>query len=130
KICKPEKDNGVKTTLELLGVEDRPTAFISTNANLTLEVLKGVRMAGLHVPNDISVIGYDDFDWTPLLDPPLTTVAISGFDMGVKAANLLIKKMKRKQKKKPEIYNIMPELIIRNSAGIAKPSFELSQQDK
>ncbi|OLS40781.1 LacI family DNA-binding transcriptional regulator [Bacillus sp. MRMR6] len=120
KICKPEKDNGVETTLELLKMENRPTAFLSTNANLTLEVLKGVRMAGLHVPNDISVIGYDDFDWTPLLDPPLTTVAINGFDMGSKATNILIKKIKRKTKKKPETLKIIPELIIRNSSGMLK----------
>jgi DNA-binding LacI/PurR family transcriptional regulator len=120
RICKPEIDNGVETTLELLNMDNRPTAFLSTNANLTLEVLKGVRKAQLHVPNDISVIGYDDFEWTPLLDPPLTTIAIPGVEMGIKAANTLIRKIKRKTKKKPENIEIMPQLIIRNSAGKVK----------
>jgi DNA-binding LacI/PurR family transcriptional regulator len=115
-ICKAGKGNGVVAVTELLSRPDRPTAIFSTNMHLTLDVLKGVRLAGLDVPEDISVVGYDDSEWAPLLDPPLTTVAVPAFQMGVKAASLLIQKLQNKKAKKPKTIEIMPKLVIRHSA--------------
>ncbi len=122
KICRPEKGNGVEITRDLLNRPDQPTAFLTTNIYLTLEVLKGVRQAGLVIPMDISVVGYDDFEWSPLLDPPLTTVAVPAFEMGVKTAELLIKKIQRKRQKPPQRIEVMPKLIIRESAGRVRRS--------
>ncbi|NOU96596.1 LacI family DNA-binding transcriptional regulator [Paenibacillus sp. LMG 31456] len=116
KICKAGKGTGVEAVIELLHMPDRPTAIFSTNMHLTLDVLKGVRMAGLDVPGDISVVGYDDSEWAPLLDPPLTTVAVPAFQMGVKAASLLIQKLQNKKPRKPKKIEIMPKLMIRHSA--------------
>ncbi|TDF95951.1 LacI family DNA-binding transcriptional regulator [Paenibacillus piri] len=121
KICKAGKGTGVEAVLELLNRPDRPTAIFSTNMHLTLDVLKGVRQAGLDVPGDISVVGYDDSEWAPLLDPPLTTVAVPAFQMGVKAASLLIQKLQSKKPKKPKKIEIMPKLIIRHSAAELHP---------
>lgn len=117
KICKAGKGNGVEAVLQLMDRPDRPTAIFSTNLHLTLDVLKGVRLAGLDVPRDISVVGYEDSEWAPLLDPPLTAIAVPAFEMGVKAAALLIKKLQNKKTRKPKKIEIMPKLVIRHSAS-------------
>ncbi|TVY06544.1 LacI family DNA-binding transcriptional regulator [Paenibacillus cremeus] len=117
KIFKAGKGNAVDTVVQLLKSPDRPTAIFSTNMHLTLDVLKAARLAGLNVPRDVSVVGYDDTEWAPLLDPPLTTVAVPAFQMGVKAASLLLQKLQVKKSKKPKTVQVMPKLMIRNSAS-------------
>lgn len=115
KICNLSRGNGIKATEELLSLQKRPTAIFATNEMLNLEVLTGIKKCGLKVPDDISVIGYDDFPWIPLLDPPLSTVAQPAYEMGVKAAALLISNIKRKRKRRPQIIQLEPQLVIRNS---------------
>jgi DNA-binding LacI/PurR family transcriptional regulator len=127
KICEAGKGNGVEAVLQLLDMPDRPTAIFSTNMHLTLDVLKGVRLAGLDVPRDISVVGYDDTEWAPLLDPPLTTVAVPAFQMGVKAASLLIQKLQNKKPRKPKKIEIMPKLMIRHSASAINENMETDE---
>jgi DNA-binding LacI/PurR family transcriptional regulator len=119
-ICNPGKGNGLHNTLQLLRTPDHPTAFLSTNINLTLEIMKGIKQSGMEIPTDISVVSFDDFEWTPLLDPPLTTIAYSSLEMGIQATNLLLKKLKRKRQKTPQKIEIIPEFIIRNSASVVK----------
>jgi DNA-binding LacI/PurR family transcriptional regulator len=115
KICPQERGSGVAATLEVLSIKDRPTAIFSTHTFLNLEVITGVKKAGFKVPKDVSVIGYDDFPWVPLLDPPLSTVAQPAFEMGVNAAALLVNKIKSKRQKKSRIIQLEPKLIVRGS---------------
>ncbi|GAX89820.1 LacI family DNA-binding transcriptional regulator [Effusibacillus lacus] len=115
KICRQERGSGIEAVHEMLSLPDRPTAIFSTNTMLNLEVLTGVKKAGFKVPKDVSVIGYDDYPWVPLLDPPLSTVAQPAFEMGIQAAALLLNKMKAKRWKKPQIVQLDPELLIRDS---------------
>ncbi len=120
KVCKQEPGSGIDATLELLDRSDQVTAIFSTHATLNLEILTGVRKAGLKVPDDVSVIGYDDFPWVPLLDPPLSTVAQPAFELGVRAAQMLISKMENEDKSETEMFQLNPELIIRNSCASPK----------
>ncbi|ARK28646.1 LacI family DNA-binding transcriptional regulator [Halalkalibacter krulwichiae] len=115
KICSQKSESGIKATKALLSLPNRPTAIFSTNTLLNLEVLRGVREVGLNVPKDVSLFGYDDYPWVPLLDPPLSTVAQPAYQMGAKATALLINRMKRKRKTKPRIVQLDPELKIRSS---------------
>ncbi|QOY34237.1 LacI family DNA-binding transcriptional regulator [Anaerobacillus isosaccharinicus] len=115
KICEDQNGSGVEATKEMLALPTRPTAIFSTNTILNLEVIMGVKKAGLKLPEDVSLIGYDDYPWVPLLDPPLTTVSQPAFEMGVKSTALLIKKMKQKKQIKPKIIQLEPELMIRSS---------------
>ncbi|SFM19112.1 LacI family DNA-binding transcriptional regulator [Salibacterium qingdaonense] len=116
KICDPVRGSGIEATKELLcSSNDKPTAIFSTNTLLNLEILMGVKRVELNVPNDVSVIGYDDYPWVPLLDPPLSTVAQPAYEMGMKAAILIIKRMNRKRQIKPKMVQLEPELIIRDS---------------
>jgi LacI family transcriptional regulator len=66
------------------------TAVMCVNDMLALGVLLAVRERGLDVPGDIALVGYDDADFAPALDPPLTTVHQPSYEMGVAAAKLLL----------------------------------------
>lgn len=117
KICDQENGSGVIATKELLSLKNKPTAIFSTNTILNLEALIGIKESGFRIPEEISLIGYDDYPWVPLLDPPLSTVAQPAFEMGVKAANLLIQKIKSEKRDAPKIIQLDPELIIRKSCN-------------
>ncbi|ADC52294.1 regulatory protein, LacI (plasmid) [Alkalihalophilus pseudofirmus OF4] len=115
KICEHKSESGIKATQEVLKLEDRATAIFSTNTILNLEVLTGTRKLGMKIPEDVSVFGYDDYPWVPLLDPPLSTVSQPAYEMGVKAITLLFMRMEEKKERKPVIAQLEPELKIRSS---------------
>lgn len=117
KICDQAPGSGVKATKDLLSLTKKPTAIFSTNTILNLEALIGIKESGFSVPSDISLIGYDDYPWVPLLDPPLSTVAQPAFEMGVEAANLVIQRVKNSDENLPKIVQLDPELIIRKSSA-------------
>jgi DNA-binding LacI/PurR family transcriptional regulator len=115
KICDSSRGSGLKAVNELLSMPNRPTGFFTTNVSLNLEAISGIKSYGLRIPSDVSLIGYDDFPWIPLLDPPLSTVSQPAFEMGVKAAALLIHNIKKKRRNKPQTLQLQPQLVIRES---------------
>ena len=84
---------GRKKTEELLRLSHPPTALVAANNQMTLGALLAVREKGLKIPEDISVIGFDDPEWAPLVHPPLTTLAQPTYEMGVGAVRLLLERM-------------------------------------
>jgi len=116
KICGLARGEGTKAMEELLSMPEPPTAVFTTNIALSLEALTGIKKFGLKVPADISVVGYDDFIWSPLLDPPLSTVAQPSYEMGVMAASLLIDRIRGKRKKSKTV-QLQPSLVIRGSCA-------------
>ncbi len=102
---------------ELLACEPRPEVIFATNYLINLEVLGAVKDEGLVVPRDIAIMGFDDAEWTPLLDPPLTTIAQQTLQMGQKAAELLIKRIETKRPRKPTLHLMEPHLVVRKSCG-------------
>lgn len=81
---------GRQEARELLGLPSPPTALVIANNQMTLGALLAAKEVGLRVPGDVSVIGFDDPEWAPLADPPLTTLAQPTYEMGVRAARLLL----------------------------------------
>ncbi|MET7899939.1 LacI family DNA-binding transcriptional regulator [Streptomyces sp. NPDC005355] len=69
---------------------ERPTALICANDLMAIGALSYCRRAGLRVPEDVSVVGFDDLPFASLLTPGLTTVRQPAREMGVKAAKLLL----------------------------------------
>lgn len=69
------QDSGERAIAALLAQPERPTAVVAADAPMAIGVLKGLRSAGLRVPRDMSVIGFDDAPWFDMFDPPLTTLA-------------------------------------------------------
>lgn len=77
----------------LLAQRHRPTAVVIANNLMTAGALRAIREAGLHVPDDISLVGIDDPFWADLVDPPLTTMAQPVRQMAADAAELLIERV-------------------------------------
>jgi LacI family transcriptional regulator len=60
---------------------------------VALEVFKTVRALGLSIPTDLSLIAFHDADWTSVTSPPITVISQPVYDLGVKSAQLLIKRI-------------------------------------
>lgn len=110
-------DDGVRQTIDVFNQPDPPTAIFSANMELNLQVLAGLKQLGLRVPEDVSVVGFDDSPWDPLLDPPLTTVATPPRRLGVLAALRLCRAAERGVRLSPRESRIKPHLIVRRSAA-------------
>ena len=100
---------------ELLSLSDPPTAIFAYSDTQAVGVLEAARDLGLQVPEDLSVIGYDDIEAARFLQ--LTTIRQSLFDSGVKGAQLLLEEMDDPIQKPQEL--VLPtELIIRGSTAV------------
>lgn len=69
------QDSGARAVDQLLSRRQPPTAIFAADGLMAVGALKGVRAAGLRVPQDISLVGFDDAPWFDLFDPPLTSIA-------------------------------------------------------
>jgi len=83
------KNDGFNMMNSLLALKNRPDAVICTDNILSLGVMKAILNAGLKIPDDLGVISFDSFPVADLADPPLTTVDVDVFELGVQAANML-----------------------------------------
>jgi DNA-binding LacI/PurR family transcriptional regulator len=96
------------------------TGVICASDVLALGAIRAVRRAGLTVPGDVSVVGYDDSAWLTCTDPPLTTVRQPIQSMGRSAVALLINQMETVAAQHPEELLFEPELVVRGSTGPAR----------
>lgn len=93
RYSRSDYDSGAEIMQELLALAEPPTAVFTANNLLTLGALKTIHYNDLTVPDDLSIIGFDDMYWSVSLNPPLTAVHQSGFDIGNKATELLIQRV-------------------------------------
>lgn len=100
----------------LWSLPDRPTAVITANNYMTVGVLKALRRNGIRVPADLAVAGFDDFEWSDLIDPPLTAIAQNWTTIGHRAIELLSARMADRQSPF-HTERIIASLLIRQSCG-------------
>jgi len=86
----PSADEGYRTARALLERPDRPTALFTANNFMTLGTVRALRDLGLRAPGDVALIGFDDTDWTTIVDPPLTVVAQPVYEIGRTAGERLL----------------------------------------
>jgi LacI family transcriptional regulator, galactose operon repressor len=86
-------ESGYQLATELISSRRPPTALFVANNEMTIGALNAIHDARRRMPDDIAIVGFDDFDWAVSLNPPLTTVAQSTFDIGVQAASLLLSRI-------------------------------------
>jgi len=87
------EDSGYKAMSELLQTEPRPTAVFAGNDMIAYGALMAARNNGLLVPDDISVVGFDDDYLSRYTNPPLTTMALPASGLGSEAVNLLLRRI-------------------------------------
>jgi LacI family transcriptional regulator len=85
-----QTDDGLRACRQLLQLPTPPTAIMASNNKLLLGVLEGLTESGIQVPDEISVLGFDDYLWNKYFSPSLTAVAQSTFEMGNRACELLL----------------------------------------
>jgi len=88
-------DSGLEQAVALLSGENRPTAICAANDLLALGAIAGATQAGYRVPEDLSIVGYDDIAYARMVSPSLTTVYQSALDMGATAARLLLERIRQ-----------------------------------
>ena len=104
---------------KLLKLRQPPTAVMASNDLTAIGMMREIRAAGLHVPGDISVLGFDDIEISNFLQPPLTTIRVPRAEIGVSAFNALYAANRRRGNAGTE-HRISTELVIRESTGPVK----------
>lgn len=108
--------DGYAAAAKLLELPQLPTAVFAANDLLALGLMRRLHEAGLRVPGDVAVVGYDDSAGSDFFTPALTTIR-QPFDLvGTRAMSVLIKTI---EGGKPSNMLIMPTLIVRESCGSA-----------
>ncbi len=97
-------------------MEAGATGIICASDPMALGVIRGVRAMGLTVPDDVSVIGFDDSPVNAFLDPPLTSLRQPVQDMASVAVTALVEQLRTGQHPTTE-YLFAPELIVRGTTG-------------
>lgn len=117
-------EDGKKATKKLLSLTSPPDAIFANNDLLAMGAMLSIKEKGLKIPGDIALMGFSNWFFSQLLDPPLSSVDQPGFEMGQEAARLLIRQIEMKDKDQlevqPETKILKTRLVIRESS-LRKP---------
>lgn len=111
-------DERIKVMGKMLTVEDRPTAIFFASDSQAHYYVPEIKKMGFRIPEDLSVIGFDDQEESYYMDPPLTTIKQPMFEVGRKAAQMLLDMKDDRRSffsQKPIL--IKPDLIVRKSCA-------------
>lgn len=114
--CDFREPSGRAGMRKLLAAQNRPTAVFTCNDQVAIGALGALAEAGLRVPDDISVVGFNDLPIVRFLQPPLTTVHLPLAEMGAWAAEMLICKLRGQPLAQPSRI-VAPTLIARGSTA-------------
>ena len=114
-----KEEGGYKGVEALLNISNPPTAIFTSNNLMALGALKKITELGLKIPQDLSLVSFDDMDWFPYFSPPLTAVYQPAYELGETAVKLLFERLKRGRKKRKEV-RLPTKLIIRESCAPPK----------
>ena len=95
----------------------RPTAILAMSDAMAIGAMRALHDLHLDVPGDVSVVGFDDIDLAPHVDPPLTTVHQPIRRKGEEAVRLLLSVVEQRGPAKPEHLRLETRLIVRASTG-------------
>lgn len=111
-------ESGYTCTRQLLSLPEPPTAIFSCNDLMAIGVLRAAAEAGLRLPQDLSIVGFDDIELASYTSPPLTTISQPIGEIGRIATHLLVDRMEDKTLS-PRREILPPKLIVRGSTGPA-----------
>ncbi len=108
-------ESGHAAMCYLLELEERPTAVFCSNDDMAVGAMKAIFEKGLKIPDDISLVGYDDNGFTAYLSPALTTVKRPLEQISQEGIKILLKKINEGNGTKANIIHLNTELKIRES---------------
>lgn len=106
-------ESGARAAHKLLSLANRPTAIFAGNDEMAIGIYTSARKLGLSIPEDLSIVGFDDTPMAARIAPALTTVRLPIRDMGAEAADSLMRLIKGVQE--TENKSFLPEIIVRES---------------
>jgi len=104
----------------MLARPDIPDAVVCACDTIAIGAMRAVRRRGWCVPDDVSVIGFDDIHFAEFTEPPLTTVALSRRELAEKAIYALLQHVEPRQADAPAHgaeYTVTPTLVVRQSTS-------------
>lgn len=125
-------DSGYQMAKELFAGATKPTAVFVGSGRLSRGAYQAFQEMGLGIPEQLSLVTFDDTEWTTLVTPPLTTVSQHTYQMGQMAAEILLERIKKRntppplwpdeEGQKPEAIplqhlKLKPDLIVRSSTS-------------
>jgi len=116
-------EDGLAAIGHFLALPERPTAIFCFNDMLAIGVLNGLHKAGIHVPEDISVVGFDNIVFSAYTNPPLTTLDQPKRYIGAEAARLilsLLDPLAGKETPEQEVQKLKGNLLVRQSTAPPK----------
>ena len=114
-----KRDSGFQRAQRLLNLDDPPTAIFAANNVLGEGALFAIRERGLSIPDEISLILFDDVPWTSLTNPAVSVVAQPAHSLGFLGLERLAQRLQEGEENvRPPVRTILqPELVIRESCG-------------
>lgn len=124
-------DGGIVAGQKLLSAEPLPTAVMCSNDMTALGIIHQLFRTGLRVPDDISVVGFDNVHIAEVTIPSLTTIQMSRFDLARAAFSALRAHVERGAgPEPPREYPITTELVVRQSTGFPRGTMEHIRRGK
>jgi LacI family transcriptional regulator len=114
KFYPPTSEGGYQAAKDLLSAGSYPSGLFAHNDVMAVGALEALAEQGITCPSDISIVGYNDSPLTEHLNPPLTTIRLSGAEVGELAASHLLTQL-RDPSATPMVERIPPEIIVRSS---------------
>ena len=127
RTCRYGRDPAARETAALLRLPEPPTALFTTDAIITLGALESIVAAGVTIPDQLSVVGFDDAEWATLLRPPLTVVAQPVYDLGVAATRRLLERIDG-DAQPPQVVVLDTTFIVRGST--CEPPVSITPSDR
>src|SRR5215471_2463385 len=120
-------DGGLEAMTRLIELAEAPTAVLASNDLTAIGAMRAARRRGLKVPEDVSIIGFDDIHFAAFTEPPLTTVALSRWELAENAFRALMKHIEPQDSdsaRRGGKYTVTPVLVVRQST--AQPALQRS----
>ncbi len=120
--CGATIEDGYQAAEKLLQYPKKPTALIAINDLLAIGVMRAAVDLGLKIPQDVSIVGYDDIPFAKYMVPRLTTVSRDAVSLGREAVKLLLARIQDPDRPQQTI-NLSTRVIIRESTGPVSEKF-------
>jgi len=117
-VATHNRDGARQATADLLGRPGRPTALLTVDNIFTLGAFEAIQASGLDFPGQISMLGFDDLEWTTIVRPRLSVIAQPAYDIGAAAARRLLARLSGEQTP-PQVLFLETTLIERDSTAPA-----------
>jgi LacI family transcriptional regulator len=115
-------ESGEEGARELLALDPRPTAILAANNFIATGALRVLRVAGLDVPGDVSLVSFDELACDPSAEPFLTVANQPAYEMAQQATELLIARLSDPVANGYRDVVLPTEIVVRRSSGPVKPA--------